>query len=144
MTQLALALAPATLCVDQLDEPYLYHDIRRPGFTAFVTPGGDQRQISLSLNQLPAYLRKLQAGQVDALSVAEQVDGELSEMDDLGAGLGIRQAQDALGQIDVSPLQRHDLAQPTASQERRPSASCGSRWRAPRARGRPRGRSPSG
>lgn len=66
MTQLALALAPATLCVDQLDEPYLYHDVRRPGFTAFVTPGGDQRQISLSLNQLPACLRKLQAGQVDA------------------------------------------------------------------------------
>lgn len=38
-------------------------------------------------------------------------------MDDLGAGLGIRQAQDALGQIDVCPFQRHDLVQSTASQD---------------------------
>lgn len=66
MTQLALALARAAPFVDQLDEPYLYHDIERPGFTAFVTPGGDQRQISLPLNQLPVYLRKLQVGRVDA------------------------------------------------------------------------------
>lgn len=53
----------------------------------------------------------------DALGVAEQVDGGLAEMDYLGTGLGIRQAQDALGQIDVGPLQRHDLVQPTAGQD---------------------------
>lgn len=45
----------------------------------------------------------------DALGVAQQVDGGLAEMDDLGAGLRIRQAQDALSHIDVCPFQRHDL-----------------------------------
>ena len=46
---------------------------------------------------------------VDALGVTKQVDSGLAEMDDLGAGLGIRQAQDALSQIDVRPFQRHYL-----------------------------------
>ena len=63
----------------------------------------------------------------DALGVAEQVDGGLTEMDDLRAGLGIRQAQDALGQIDVRPLQCHDLVQPAAGQDQQAGGEDGRR-----------------
>ena len=66
-----------------------------------------------------------------ALGVAEQVDGGLSEMDDLGAGLGIRQVQDALGQIDVGPLQRHDLVQPTSGQDQQAGVEDGREQFAP-------------
>ncbi len=62
MSQLALAFAPAAPFVDQLDEPYLYHDIRRPGFTAFFTPGQTVRQTSVRLSDLPRMLTGMQSG----------------------------------------------------------------------------------
>ena len=40
---------------------------------------------------------------IEAMGIVQQFDGGLSEMDDLGAGLGVWQAQDALDQIDVRP-----------------------------------------
>lgn len=65
MTQLALAHAPAELFVDQLNEPYLYHDISRPGFTAFFTTRGPWRQRSYKLPQLPEQLNRMRSFETD-------------------------------------------------------------------------------
>ena len=62
---------------------------------------------------------------IDTVGVAEQFNGGLAEMDELGAGLGVRQAQGAVGQVDVGPLQRHDLAQPAARQDQEPRGEDG-------------------
>ncbi|MFO1160312.1 MAG: hypothetical protein U1E60_15850 [Reyranellaceae bacterium] len=64
-------------------------------------------------------------GGVDLLDGRQDVDRWLTEMDDLGASLGIRQAQSAAGQIDMFSLERHDLAEPAAGQDRQSGGSDG-------------------
>lgn len=55
------------------------------------------------------------------------LDGGLAEMHDLGARLGIGQAQGPAGDIDVVPFQGHDLAKATAGQDQQPHGKDG-RW----------------
>ena len=43
----------------------------------------------------------------------QHVDRRLSEVDDLGSGLGIQQPQRFARQVDVIPLKRHDLVEVT-------------------------------
>lgn len=49
-----------------VDEPYLYHDPARPGFTALLTPGGDKRQRVVRLHELPLVLDEVRASGKDA------------------------------------------------------------------------------
>lgn len=60
-----LALAPARDWLG-VDEPFLYHDPTRPGFTALLTPGGDKRQRIVRLHELPSVLEEVRASGKDA------------------------------------------------------------------------------
>jgi len=51
-----LVLAHNAFDASGIDEPLLYHDAERPGFTALFTPGGPRRQLSVRLNELPGVL----------------------------------------------------------------------------------------
>jgi hypothetical protein len=70
MTHPLLAISPGRPDVDQLDEPFLYHDLTRPGFTSLVTPGGTVRQASFKLSEL-----------VDRVSAAraQSIDGYIAQ-----------------------------------------------------------------
>lgn len=57
MAQLQLALAHDKLFDAAVDEPLLYHDTERSGFTALLRPGGTPRQLAVRLRELPAALR---------------------------------------------------------------------------------------
>lgn len=63
MHQLALALGAER---PGFDEPYLYHDIRRAGFVALVTPGGPRRQVAFKLHELPARIAAVRAQGLDS------------------------------------------------------------------------------
>lgn len=56
MGRAALALAQNNTDEDVLDEPFLYHDPTRPGFTSLLTPGRNPRQLTVKLSGLPALL----------------------------------------------------------------------------------------
>lgn len=59
MSQFALAFAAAS----ELPEPLLYHDVNRSGFVSLFTPGGERRQRSCRLSELPLMLASVN-GQV--------------------------------------------------------------------------------
>jgi hypothetical protein len=54
---------------------------------------------------------------VDLLDPGQDVDRGLPEMDDFGAGLGVRQPQGPAGEIHVFPMERHDLAEAATGQD---------------------------
>jgi len=57
MAQLQLALKHDERFDAAVDEPLLYHDTERSGFTALLRPGGMPRQIAVRLHELPSVLR---------------------------------------------------------------------------------------
>lgn len=58
MAQLQLALAGCELFDVAVDEPLLYHDTTRSGFTALLHPSGTPRQQAIRLSELPKALRQ--------------------------------------------------------------------------------------
>lgn len=62
----ASALTPSAKLVDQLDEPYIYHDTERSGFVSFLTPGAERRQVSVRLADFPEHLAQVRASGKDA------------------------------------------------------------------------------
>ena len=88
----------------------------------------DVLQDGTGANALPEWLKIGQPGAgegaddhpgvlVDLLDAGQDVDRGLTEMDDFGAGLGVRQAQGSADQIHVFPLEHHDLAKPATGQD---------------------------
>lgn len=57
MAQLQLALKHDERFDAAVDEPLLYHDTERSGFTALLRPGGTPRQLAVRLHELPSALR---------------------------------------------------------------------------------------
>jgi hypothetical protein len=57
MAQLQLALKHDERLDATVDEPLLYHDTERSGFTALLRPGGTPRQLAVRLHELPSALR---------------------------------------------------------------------------------------
>jgi hypothetical protein len=57
MAQLQLALGHEERFDATVDEPLLYHDTERSGFTALLRPGGTPRQLAVRLHELPWALR---------------------------------------------------------------------------------------
>lgn len=66
MGKAALANAHDQILGEALDEPFLYHDPARAGFTSLLTPGGSQRQVTFKLADLPGRLALQRGVQGDA------------------------------------------------------------------------------
>lgn len=66
MGQFARSFAAGHEPAEELDEPLLYHDTARPGFTSLVTPGWPRRQVSFKLHELPQQLATMRARGVDS------------------------------------------------------------------------------
>lgn len=107
---------------------------RREGVPKVVDP--DVLELSTGTDALPEGLKIGQAGaregaddhpgiRSDLLDARQDVDRWLAEMDDLGAGFGVCQAERLGRQVHVLPLERHDLAEPAAGQDQQPGSSDG-------------------
>lgn len=66
MAQPQIAFEKNDFWSSSVDEPMLYHDAERPGFTALLTPTGPKRQLSVRLHELPSILEGVRARHEDA------------------------------------------------------------------------------
>lgn len=57
---------------------------------------------------------------LDTFDLLQNLNRGLTEVDDLGAGLRVGEAERLGGKVHVLPLERHDLAQTAAGQDQQP------------------------